>query len=177
MSIIFESAYWLVLIGIGIILSIPSLVAQRFNLSIMPTVFELGFLLLITIGVYLYFIKELSCLYAILGKTRFRSAGDLGFRLFRRHAFNTVLFFFYAALLTLFFSLLVEFFFRLIRIEATQQPSFQSLSMTIPFGFYYIFDQMLRVSFFRSIATTPKKPVGKETVLETSQTPSGISPN
>lgn len=177
MSIIFEAAYWLVLIGIGIILAIPSLLAQRFNPSVMPTVFELGFLLLITIGVYLYFTKELSCLYAILGKTGFRSAGDLGFRLFRRHAFNTVLFFFYAALLTLVFSLLTELFFRLFRLGTEQRSLLQSLFMAIPFGFYYIFDQILRVSFFRSIATTPKKPVTKETVLETSQTPSGISPN
>lgn len=177
MSMSFETAYWLVLIGIGIILAIPSLLAQRFNPSIMPTVFELGFLLLITIGVYLYFTKELSCLYAILGKTGFRSAGDLGFRLFRRHAFNTVLFFFYAALLALIFSLLTEFLLRLVRIGVEQQSLFQSLFMAIPFGFYYIFDQILHVSFFRSIATTPKKPAPKETVLETSQTPSGISPN
>ncbi len=173
MSMSFEAAYWLVLIGIGIVLVIPSLLAQRFNPSIMPTVFELGFLLLITIGVYLYFTKELSCFYAILGKTGFWSAGDLGFRLFRRHAFNTVLFFFYAALLAIFFSLLTEFFLRMIRLRVEQQALF----MAVPFGFYYIFDQLLHVSFFRSIATTPKKPVAKEAVLETSQTPSGISPN
>jgi hypothetical protein len=177
MSISFEAAYWLVLTGIGITLAIPSLLAQRFNPSIMPTVFELGFLLLITIGVYLYFTKELSCLYAILGKTGFRSAGDLGFRLFRRHAFNTVLFFFYAALLALAFSLFMGFFFRLFGMGAEQPSLPQSLFIAIPFGFYSIFDQILHVSFFRSIATTPKKPAAKETVLETSQTPSGISPN
>lgn len=176
-SAIFETAYWFALFGIGTVLAIPSLLAQRFNPSIMPTVFELGFLLLITIGVYLYFTKELSCLYAILGKTGFRSAGDLGFRLFRRHAFNTVLFFFYAALLALFFSILIESFFRLVRVSTESHSLFQSLLMAIPFGFYYIFDQLLRVSFFRSIATSPKKPAAKGTVLETSQTPSGISPN
>lgn len=177
MSTSFEMAYWFVLIGVGMVLAIPSLLAQRFNPSIMPTVFELGFLLLVTIGVYLYFTKELSCLYAILGKTGFRSAGDLGFRLFRKHAFDTVLFFFYAALLALFFSLLIESFFRLIHLPVEQHSLFWSLCMAVPFGFYYIFDQLLRVSFFRSIAATPKKPSVKEAVLETAQTPSGISPN
>ncbi len=176
-SVSFEAAYWLVLIGIGVIITIPSFLAQRFNPSILPAVFELGFLLLITIGVYLYFIKELACLYAILGKTGFRSAVDLGFRLFRRQAFNTVLFFFYAALLALFFGLLVEFSLRIVHIPIEQHSLFWSLFTAIPFGFYFIFDQILRVSFFRSIATTPKNPAIKETILEASQTPSGILPS
>lgn len=176
-SISFETTYWLVLLGIGVVLAIPSLLAQRFNPSIMPTVFELGFLLLITIGAYLYFTKELSCLYGILGRTSFLDSGDLGFRLFRRHAFNTVLFFFYAALLTLFFSLIIDFFLRLARTSTEPHSPLRSLLTAVPFGFYYIFDQLLRISFFRSIAASPKKPATRETVLESSEMPSSISPN
>lgn len=176
-SVTFELVYWLFLLGVGVTVALPAFLAQRFNPSIMPVIFELGFLLLVTLGVYLYFTKELSCLYAILGKTNFRSAVDLGFRLFRRHAFNTVLFFFYAALLALIFSLLIEYFFRLIKLPIDPTALFWSLSLAIPFGLYFVFDQILRVSFFRSIATTPKKPVLKEPVLEASQNPSGASPN
>lgn len=176
-SVTFEVIYWLFLLGIGTIVVIPAFLAQRFNPSIMPVIFELGFLLLITLGVYLYFTKELSCLYAILGKTNFRSAVDLGFRLFRRHAFNTVLFFFYAALLALIFSLLIEYFFRLLRLPLDDTSLLWSLSLALPFGLYSVFDQILRVSFFRSIATTPKKPALKEPILETYQNPSGASPN
>jgi len=153
-SLTFEGAYWLLLISIASVVALPTFLAQRFNPSI---------------------IKELSCLYAIFGKTHFRSAGDLGFRLFRRNSFNTVLFFFYAALLALIFSLLIEYFFRLIHVPINQPSFLLSLFMALPFGLYYIFDQILRASYFRSIATTPKKPIIKEPVLEASQTPSGIS--
>ncbi len=174
-SLTFEGAYWLLLISIASAVALPTFLAHRFNPSIMPVIFELAFLLLLTLGVYLYFIKELSCLYAIFGKTHFRSAGDLGFRLFRRNSFNTVLFFFYAALLALIYSLLIEYFFRLIHAPINQHSFLSSLFMALPFGLYYIFDQVLRASYFRSIATTPKKPIIKEPVLEASQSPSGIS--
>ena len=174
-SLHIEIFYWVALGAIGIAVITPSILAQHYNPSIMPTVFELGFLLLITIGVYLYFVKELSCLYAILGKINLRSAGDLGFRLFRKQAFNTVLFFFYAALLTLFFSLLIDLVSRAFPSFPNAKPFVPSILAAIPFGLYFVFDQILRIFFFRSIAVSPKKPVVKEVTLEPSQTPSGAS--
>lgn len=176
-SAAFELAYWTVLIMIGLAFVLPCLLAQRFNPPVFPIILELAFLLLLTLGVYLYFIKELSCLYALLGKVSFRSATDLGFRLFRRQAFNTVLFFFYAALLALFFSLFIQSLVRSAGLIEETSDLKKTIALSMPFGLYFVFDQLLRVAFFRAIASTPKKPAPKETVLETTQTPSGISPS
>ena len=176
-SVSLEGIYWLLLLGIGAAVIMPVFLAQYFNPSVTAVIFELGSLLLLIIGVYFYLIKELSCFYAILGKTGFRSASDLGFRPFRKNTFSTLLFFLYAALLSLIFSLFIENLFGLSSLPIEQYPSFPSLLSGILFGLYYIFDQILKTSFFRSIANTKKKYAVEEAFLEASKTPSGISPN
>lgn len=176
-SVIFETAYWITTLLIAATLSIPCFLAWRFNPSALPAILELGFLLLLTIGVYLHFVKELSVFYAILGDIRFRLAIDLGFRLFRRQSMNTILFFFYAALLALFFTLLIGGLIAPFGISQKDSPWQATLIGVLPFGFYFIFDQALRLIFFRAIATTPKKPISEEIALKASENPSGITPS
>lgn len=176
-SLIFEMVYWLTLLIIAAVFAIPCLFAWRFNPSVLPAILEIGFLLLLTIGVYLYFIKELSLLYGILGNLRFQPATDLGFRLFRRQAWSTTLFFFYAAILALFFSILIEGLVMLFGISKENTSWYTSALIALPFGIYFIFDQALRLTFFHAIAATPKKPITKEIVLEPDKSPSGIAPS
>lgn len=177
LSIGFESLYWLTLLSVTGILSLPCFLAWRFNPSVLATILELGSLLLLAIGMYLYFVKELSLFYAILGNVRFRLGIDLGFRLFRRQALNTALFFFYAALLGLCFTLLVGAFLSALGISQNH-PSIQlTLLSALPLGLWFIFDQALRIGFFRAIAATPKKPALEEAALKTNESSSGIVPS
>lgn len=177
-SVSFEFTYWVFMAGIGIVIALPMLLSRHFNPTITPIIFELGFILVVTLGVYLYFIKELSCLYAIIGKVYFRSSLDLGIRLFRKHTFSTVLFFSYAALLALLMGVLMTTLFRLFHMPDPTGDNLSSLVfISALFGLYFVFDQILRVTFFRSIAASPEKPLAKERVIEAAEAPSGLSSN
>lgn len=175
LSVFFEVTYWLALLLIAFAFAIPCLIAWRFNPSALPAILEVGSLLLMTIGVYLYFIKELSVFYAILANVHVQTAIDLGFRLFRRQAFNTILFFFYAALLAICFSMLAEGLIASVKIPKTDVSWGMTLVRALPLGIYFIFDQALRLMFFRAIATTPKKPITEEAALKPSERPSGAA--
>lgn len=171
----FEAMYWLLLLLIAGLVVIPGFLAWHFNPSALPAILELGVLVLMALGVYLYFIKEFSLFYALLGKLQFSSAVDLGFRLFRRQAFYTALFFSYASLLafffTLFFSALADSLFK------TDPNPIIELFTALPFGFYFLFDQALRLMFFRTIALTPKKPIADAVALKPSESPSSVTPS
>ena len=176
-SAFFEVAYWLLFVLIATTLTIPCLVAWHFNPSVFPIIVQIGFLLLMTIGVYLYFVKELSAFYAVLGGIRPSLAIDLGFRLFRRHVFDTALFFFYATLLALFFTLIIGVPRALFETSEKAASWETTLFSALPLGLYFIFDQALRLTFFRSIAAHPKKTMAEERLLKPSESPSGIAPN
>lgn len=176
-AVTFEATYWIFLFVVGLILSLPSFLAWRFNPPVLPAIIDLGLLLLLTLGVYLHFVKELSLFYALLGRVRFATAINLGFRLLRRQAFNVALFFSYAALLVIVFTLLIGSLFGIFGLSpAEPTPRFHLLA-ALPLGCYFIFDQALRLVFFRTIATSPKKPAEKVTTLEVKESPSGIASN
>ncbi len=176
-AITFELTYWLFLIGTAALVCLPSLLAWHFNPSVLPVLIELGLLLLLTLAIYLHFIKELSLFYALLGKVRFTTAVDLGFRLFQRQTFTIVLFFFYAALLALFFGLLFEAAKKILGLSLSDLNRMAYFFTFIPLGGYFIFDQTLRLFFFRAVATPPKKPLTKKVALETSESSSSITPS
>ncbi|MFZ1626710.1 MAG: hypothetical protein WAT81_02810 [Candidatus Moraniibacteriota bacterium] len=176
-SLACDLVYWLMLIAVVSLFAIPCLAAWRFNPPILGGILEIGLLLFLVISIYLYCIKELAFLYTILGHVRLFPALDLGFRLYRRQTFNSTLFFFYAALLALFFALLIEICTAISGVSELRADRVLSLVLSLPFGLYYVFDQALRVSFFHSIATPPKKPATTEAVLEPRESQSGVVPS
>jgi|GEM_PF-5522081 len=163
-SFFFEFGYWCAIALIGLILSISCLLAWRFNPSVFASVVEIALLLLIGISAYLYFIKELASLYCILGRTSPRGSIDLGIRLFRRHSFLILLFFVYLSLIALTFSFLTNAIMTSVErlFGFTRDGLLLAGSTLFLFGTYYLFDQSLRLAFFRSIAATPKQPVTKQ---------------
>jgi hypothetical protein len=176
-SATFEVLYWFTLLIVAAVIAVPCFIAWQFNPSVLTGILEFGSLILFTLGVYLSFIKELACLYALLGNVRLTSAIDLGFRLYRRQAFNTLLFFLYAALLAILFAVIIESSISALGLVRFQAGWLVVIIASLPFGLYTVFDQSLRLSFFHSVATTPKKPALKEVALEPSESQSGVAPS
>lgn len=143
---------------LGGILLIPSLLAWKFNQHAFIPLFEIGFILLLGISFYLYFIKELSLFYCLLGKIGLRESINLGFRIFRRHSFLTVLFFIYLSMIGFIVTACIDLFVRLTPfVFAGPRNDVLPLIVSIPlFGFYFLFDQALRLTYFRHIAASPK---------------------
>ncbi|MGB3073657.1 MAG: hypothetical protein WBB68_05355 [Candidatus Moraniibacteriota bacterium] len=176
-SATFDVLYWFTLLIVATVIAVPCFIAWQFNPSVLTGILEFGALILFTLGVYLSFIKELACLYALLGNVRLSSAVDLGFRLYRRQAFNTLLFFSYAVLLAILFAVFVGSLISAVGLARFQAGWLVIIASSLPFGLYTIFDQSLRLSFFHSVATTPKKPALKEIALEPSESQSGVAPS
>lgn len=176
-SATFEVLYWLALIIVATIIAAPCFIAWKFNPSVFAGILEFGLLILFTLGAYLTFILELSRLYALLGSVRPSSAIDLGFRLYRSQVFNTLLFFVYVTLLAIFFTLIIDNFISALGLFQFQARWQFIIATSIPFGLYAIFDQSLRLRFFHSIASTPKKSAVKEVVLDPGESPSGVTPS
>ncbi len=176
-TLICEITYVFILSVIAILIAIPCFAAWRFNPSILSGILEIGIILFLLISIYLYCIKELTLLYTLLGNIQLPPALDLSARLYRRQTLNTTLFFFYAALLALGFVLFIESCISISGISELRTTFSFSLVLGLPLGLYSVFDQALRVSFFYSIATPPKKPVETKTILEPRESQSGVVPS
>lgn len=162
-ALVFESGLWVVVIVIGLILFFPSLLAWNFNREAFNFILQLAFLLFIGLALYLYFLKELSLMYGLLGRLTYRSALDLGLRLFRRHSFLTLLFFSYTVMLMILFSVVFQIFSHLLTLPfSVEYRELLTSFFSIPFlGLYFLFDQSIRLAYFRNIASPPKTPVVK----------------
>jgi hypothetical protein len=178
LSLFFQAAFWCLLFILGGVLFLPSYVAWRMNPESFPALTEIALILFLTLSTYLFFIKELTYFFALFGKTAFRSSVDLGTRLFRKHSFATVLFMFYAALLTLFSIILVDALLSStgLFLPETNRWLIESAIGLPVFGYYFLFDQALRLAFFRSIATPPKERVRKEPLTKPAESAPGITP-
>lgn len=173
-TLIFESGFWLFLIALGSILSIPGFLAWRFNPDAFTIVSQFGLILLLTLSLYLYLIKELSLLYSLLGNTSLLSAIDLGFRLFRRHSFLTLLFFTYASMLAILSTLSISLLGSMLDFFDVQNDFLKNFIAVPLFGLYFIFDQTLRLTYFRKIASRPKSPTAKVVTAKTVEPITGI---
>jgi hypothetical protein len=178
-SLLCESIYVVSVLVIFSILAIPIFFSWKFNPGVFPVLAEIGFLILLALTLYLYFIKELALLYALLGQVRPSSAFELGLRLYRRRTIIILLFFLFAALLMLFFVSITEFLFLACGLSRLNLSLSDYLITALPIGFYFVFDQALRITFFNSIASTPKQTAPATTLLESkpNESPSGIVPN
>lgn len=178
-SLLCEVIYLVSVLIILFILAIPIFFSWKFNPGVFPVLSEIGFLILLALTLYLYFIKELALLYALLGKVRLSSAFELSLHLYRQRTIIVLLFFLFAALLMLFFVSITEFLFLICGLSRPNSGLSDYLITALPVGFYFVFDQALRVTFFHSIASTPKQAPATTTLLEPkpNESPSGVAPN
>lgn len=174
---LFEGIYWTALSTIGLIIIAPCIVASRVNPSVFPSILQIGFLLFIGTALYLYLIKELSLLYGLFGKISLRSSIDLGFRIFRRYSFLTLLYFTYLSILSFLTTTLFTVFIQIILnlIISPQSDTFLFI-LSMPFlGMYFVFDQSLRLAYFRKIASTPKSKSAKVSVPKPAEAATGVN--
>lgn len=158
----YELGYWIFFLFVSFISFLPLFISWQYNQSAFSFIAECAILLIFSVGMYLYFLKEFSYLYSLLTHAPTRSAFDLGFRLFRRNIFLTILFFLYLSL----FSLILSFCISLLFSGISQTKAF--FWITAPFfGMIFLFGQVLFLLFFHSLATfRPKK---KEVTLASSK--------
>lgn len=176
-ALTFEIGYWLTLTTIGLLIVAPCVIAWRINPSVFPNISQIGFLLFIGTSLYLYFIKELSLFYGLVGKTHFRSSIDLGFRIFRRHSFLTLLYFTYVSILSFLATTIIAILSHTLLITTGAiQSTILDYAFSAPFfGIYFLFDQALRLVYFRKIASTPKSKVPKIAAAKSAEPATGMN--
>ncbi len=173
-AFLFESGFWVIIVLLGATLLVPSLLAWRFNQDALLAVSQLGLILFFSISLYLYLIKELSLLYLLLGDTSFRGSVDLGFRIFRRHSFLTLLFFVYLIMLAIIATFSISLA-SMALFFGTESDLLQIILTAPLFGLYFIFDQALRLAYFRKIASRPKTPAEKVAATKPTEPATGIT--
>jgi hypothetical protein len=100
-TFLFEISYWIALGLLGLVLALPLSIAWKANPAILPTLARFALFFFLCLSLYLFLLKEFSFYYSLLGRSRFRSALELGERLLRRHTFLSLLFGLYATLFSL----------------------------------------------------------------------------
>ncbi len=178
LSLLFQIAFWCLLCILGLILFLPSYTAWIINQESFPVLTEMALILFLTLAVYLFFIKELAYFFALFSKISLPTSIDLGARLFRKYSFATVLFIFYASLLALLVIVLIDSLLAPIRLILPEPIRQQAVSLVgvLLFGYYSLFDQSLRLVFFRSIAAPPKRRASKEPLTKPAESAPGITP-
>lgn len=178
-SLIFEGMYWAMVILLVIIVSLPILLALRFNQGVVPTITELALLLILIIGTLFFFLKEFALLYALLAHTKIKLSLELSLRLFKKHVLLTLLFGLFIIVLSLLFTFPAN-----LAIIASDfisptwlQVGFRWISLSSIFGISILLEEGLRLAFFHALAATPQiKIPGIEAILQkkkdaTSSTP------
>ncbi|MFA9262407.1 MAG: hypothetical protein ACEQSB_03565 [Undibacterium sp.] len=174
---LFELGFWLLITILCCLLLAPSFLAWQMNREAFPFVSQTGLILLISITLYLYLVKELSLLYGLLGNLSLRSSLDLGFRIFRRHALLTLLYFMYLSILSLLGTICIAAMSHaLLLLFKIEGVGFSEYIFSLPFfGLYFIFDQALRLVYFRKIATSPKSRSPKIPTVESTEPVTGMT--
>jgi hypothetical protein len=153
-TFLFEISYWIALGLLGLVLALPLSIAWKANPAILPTLARFALFFFLCLSLYLFLLKEFSFYYSLLGRSRFRSALELGERLLRRHTFLSLLFGLYATLLSFLFTFSIDS--AMLMVAATPHPvlseGLQSLLSISAFGIFALFEQALRLLFFVALA-------------------------
>lgn len=135
----------------------PVWLAWRFNPTALPSVLQLSSVFFIALSILLYFIKEYALYYLVLGRVKPRSALDLGYSLFRRNIFPSLLFGLLLIGLSLIFTLTLDS-----AIITSARLTGESLgpALVVVFvlaGPFAVFREITRLLFFHSLASPKEK--------------------
>ncbi len=157
-ALLFEALYWLLLIIFGLILFSPLLIASKYNPGVVPSLFQMGTIILLMLGVIFFYIKEFGFLYALLAHIKPRLAIELGLKLFKKHAVLSLLF----GLFLIALSFLFTFFLNLAMITSAliafwwPKTIISTLCGIGILGFTALLTETLRLLFFHALAATPQ---------------------
>lgn len=160
MSLLFELAYWGAVALLSLIIVIPVVLALRYNPGATQTIAELGVILLLTLSIALFYLKEFALLYRLLAHIRPLIALDLGLKLFKKHLFWSVLFGLFLmglSLLFTFFANLAIIASDLVMFKVARGPLALLVTVVI-LGCGAVIEEMLRLLFFHALAAAPKQP-------------------
>ncbi len=165
----YDAMYWLGVALLLVAISLPIVLALRFNQSVVPIITELGLILLLVIAAIFFILKEFTLLYTLLAHARLRSALELALHLFKKHAFLTLLFSLFLVLLSLLFTFPINF--AIIASDFVEiywlRKGFEWLGVGSIFGISILIKESLRLLFFHALAAAPKvKTPGVEEMLE-----------
>lgn len=173
-----EGFFFLSLTLTSIIITIPILFAESANPAAVPGVQLLAVIIFLLTAVILFSSKENAIYYSTLSRISIKSAIGQGYTLFTKTIFKTL--FFHLSVFSLLFTIFT-FAEKTAMLSMSFLKSFfgdrgsfldQYIGWILSFVIITIalvFEQALRLSFFRAIATLPKEPtliVEKEAVSE-----------
>lgn len=175
-SLSFETLYWGALLLIGAVISSPLFLAAKFNPSVIPSLFQIGTLLLLGLAIFFFYIKEFGLLYTLLAHIHPKLSLELGLKLFKKHSLLSLLF----GLFLIALSFLFTFFLNLAMIISAFIPFSKMESLVngvsgiVILGFITVLTETLRLLFFHALAATPRiKLTDMQPVLEKEKTTSG----
>jgi hypothetical protein len=165
----YDALYWLGITLLLVTVSLPIILALRFNQSVAPLITELGFILLLVIAALFFILKEFALLYTLLAHAKLHVALELSLHLFKKHAFLTLLFSLFLILLSLLFTFPINL--AIIASDFVEvywlQKSFEWFSIGSILGISILTEESLRLFFFHALAAAPKvKTPGVEEILE-----------
>lgn len=166
-TLLLEAAAGIFLIAIAAILSLPSLIAFKYNQEAFDTVLFLSVLTFLPIAIAVFFISEFALFYRLLSRLTLRSAFENGGALFSRHAMRSLLFGIFSLALAAVFTFCLNLVMLSIAVLSQKagvpflETALSFLGSFVAIAWFAVLRQALWLSFFKDIAS-PKEPEKKE---------------
>lgn len=159
----FELGYWGICLLVAAIVSLPVLLALRFNPGALPALAQLGFILFLFLAVAFSYIKEFALLYTLLAHARMMIALELGLKLFKKHLFQSLLFGLFLMALSLLFTFIANLAIIASDFAGSKllKEGMVAISVILILGLSAVLGEALRLLFFHALAATPKLPAVK----------------
>lgn len=164
LSFFFELSYWGALALVFLAISVPLILALRYNTTAIQPIAQIGFSLWIILAITFFYLKEYALLYSLLAHLRLNIALELGLKLFKKHLLLSLLFGLFLMALALLFTFSVNLaiiasdFIGLV----TWHRWISALCTVVMLGLGALIAEALRLFFFHALAATPKTPLLKK---------------